>query len=53
MNKTKAIISLLDSAEPMIQFDEDIFKAMIEKVEIQQNIFAFQLVNGLILKEKR
>lgn len=53
LNKTKAIISLLDSAEPMIQFDEDIFKAMIEKVEIQQNIFAFQLVNGLILKEKR
>ena len=53
LDKTKTIISLLDSAEPMIQFDEDIFKAMIEKVEIQQNIFAFQLVNGLILKEKR
>ena len=33
--------------------DEDIFKAMIEKVEIQQNTFSFRLVNGLILKEKR
>ena len=53
LEKTNYILALLEKAEPLSQFDEEIFLSMIEKIEVGQQCFSFKLLNGLLLKEDR
>jgi len=53
LEKTNYILALLEKAEPLSQFDEEIFLSMIEKIEVAQQCFSFKLLNGLRLKEER
>ena len=53
LEKTNYILALLEKAEPLSQFDEEIFLSMIEKIEVGQQCFSFKLLNGRLLKEDR
>lgn len=53
IEQTKAMIQSLENAAPLAMFDEDCFRALVERVVICEDAFIFYLRNGLCLREKR
>jgi site-specific DNA recombinase len=53
IDQTRLILELLDKTNPMLEFDPTVFKSMVHKIIVFPQKFCFQLINGLILEEKR
>lgn len=53
LEKTKALLALLEDSEPLQQFDGDIYKAMVQQVIVDNERITFHLTNGLQLIERR
>ena len=53
IDQTKLLLELLDKTNPMLEFDPTVFKSMVHKIILFPQKFCFQLINGLILEEKR
>lgn len=47
---TTRIIRILEASEPLADFDEDIFKAMIVKIWNDQNEIIYEFINGMKLR---
>ena len=53
IDKTELILELLKDREPMLEFEESTFKAMVQMIVVFPNTICFHLINDLKLKEKR
>ena len=53
IDKTELILELLKDREPMLEFEESTFKAMVQTIVVFPNTIRFHLINDLKLKEKR
>ena len=53
IDKTELILELLKDREPMLEFEESTFKAMVQTIVVFPNTICFHLINDLKLKEKR
>lgn len=53
LEKTKALLTLLEDSKPLQQFDGDIYKAMVQQVTVDNERITFHLINGLRLAEGR
>ena len=50
---TRLLLDLLKDAKPMLEFEAFVFRSMVRQITVYQEKFCFQLVNGLILEERR
>lgn len=50
---TRLLLDLLEGAKPMLEFDSSVFRSMVKQITVYQEKFCFQLVNGLVLEERR
>ena len=53
IEETRLLLDLLKGAKPMLEFEDSIFRGMVKQITVYQERFCFQLVNGLILEERR
>lgn len=53
LEKTKALLALLEDSEPLQQFDGDVYKEMVQQVTVDNERITFHLINGLRLTERR
>lgn len=50
---TRLLLDLLEGAKPMLEFDFSVFRSIVKQIIVYQEKFCFQLVNGLVLEERR
>lgn len=50
---TRLLLDLLKEAKPMLEFEASIFRSMVRRITVYQERFCFQLINGLMLEERR
>lgn len=51
--KTKAMLSILQDADPLYEFNQDIFHGLVSKIIIDDKMIRFMMINGLMLDESR
>lgn len=50
---TRLLLDLLKDAKPMLEFEASVFQSMVRRITVYQERFCFQLINGLMLEERR
>lgn len=50
---TKLMLDLLEEAQPILEFEDSIFKSMVQKITVYPEKFCFHLTNGLVVDEGR
>lgn len=50
---TRLLLDLLKDTNPMLKFEDSVFQSMVRQITVHQEKFCFQLINGLILEERR
>ena len=53
IQNTEMLLDLLEEANPMQEFDPQIFKGMVSQIIVYSEKFQFCLKNGLVLEERR
>lgn len=53
ITSTKLMLDLLEEAQPILEFEDSIFKSMVRKMTVYPEKFCFHLTNGLVVDEGR